>query len=88
MPDYKQTQQCSEGLRVDAAKGKAVLFYNHKVSDDGYLGEIDVQSLHGGCNVIKGTKWLANHWISALPSPGAPRKPASSHYATYTDLIP
>lgn len=60
-------------------RGKAVMFYNHKV-DRGYLGPLDKRSLHGGCNVVQGRKWIANHWMSAIPHPDVPRSPAKSRY--------
>ena len=31
----------------------------------GWLGEIDEWSLHGGCQVLKGKKWIANMWLTA-----------------------
>lgn len=50
---------------VKPEKGKAVLWYNHRVDNaTGWLGELDKYSFHGGCNVRRGTKWIANHWIS------------------------
>lgn len=42
------------------------MWYNHFLdSEDELLGERDPYSLHGGCDVIRGTKWIANHWIPA-----------------------
>lgn len=50
---------------VKPEKGKAVLWYNHKVNNiTGWLGELDKYSFHGGCDVRRGTKWIANQWIS------------------------
>jgi hypothetical protein len=74
-----QTRTCSPGLSVKPAKGKAIMWYNHHV-DRGYLGNLDKRSLHGGCNIIQGTKWIANHWMTALPHPDVPRSAAKSHY--------
>lgn len=52
-------------LRVKPEKGKAILWYTHKVNDEtGWLGETDPYSFHGGCDVKKGTKWIANNWIT------------------------
>ena len=31
----------------------------------GWLGAIDEWSLHGGCEVRKGKKWIANLWLTA-----------------------
>ncbi|XP_028401152.1 transmembrane prolyl 4-hydroxylase-like isoform X3 [Dendronephthya gigantea] len=50
-------------------KRSALIWYNHKVDPTtGWLGETDIRSLHGGCNVIKGSKWIANNWIDASPN--------------------
>ena len=59
--------------------GRAVMWYNHHV-DRGYLGPLDVRSLHGGCNVKKGRKWIANHWMSAIQHPDYPRAFATAGY--------
>eukprot|EP00045_Choanoeca_perplexa_P002473 m.24630 g.24630 ORF g.24630 m.24630 type:complete len:353 (+) comp11537_c0_seq2:208-1266(+) len=81
---YKQTRTCTPGTVVKPKRGKAVMWYNHHV-DRGYLGQLHERSLHGGCNVGKGsngkpsTKWIANHWISALPHPDVPRTDATGH---------
>eukprot|EP00054_Salpingoeca_dolichothecata_P001543 m.19672 g.19672 ORF g.19672 m.19672 type:complete len:371 (+) comp12291_c0_seq1:58-1170(+) len=77
-PEYQQTRKCSPGLKVMPKKRKAILWYNHKV-DRGYLGPLDIRSLHGGCNVIKGNKFIANHWLSALPHPSKPKEKAKAH---------
>lgn len=34
----------------------------------GWVGEVDDYSLHGGCLVTRGTKWIANNWINVDPS--------------------
>eukprot|EP00475_Leptophrys_vorax_P012469 TRINITY_DN18911_c0_g1_i1.p1 TRINITY_DN18911_c0_g1~~TRINITY_DN18911_c0_g1_i1.p1 ORF type:complete len:509 (-),score=121.68 TRINITY_DN18911_c0_g1_i1:53-1579(-) len=46
------------GLSISPKKGSALLFYN--MLEDGNL---DVQSFHAGCPVIKGEKWIANFWF-------------------------
>ena len=48
-------------------RGTAVLWYNHKVDykNGGWLGELDSYSLHGGCMVTEGEKWIANNWLPA-----------------------
>jgi hypothetical protein len=52
-------------LRVKPEKGKAILWYSHEINDDtGWLGGSDPYSVHGGCDVKKGGKWIANNWIS------------------------
>ena len=46
-------------------KGRAVLWYNHFVDPTTeWTGAVDRNSLHGGCAVHKGTKWIANNWIN------------------------
>lgn len=34
----------------------------------GWVGDVDDYSLHGGCLVTRGTKWIANNWINVDPS--------------------
>ena len=53
-------QRCDLGLRVKPRKGQALLFYSAKPD-----GSLDEQSLHGGCPVEAGTKWVATKWIRA-----------------------
>ena len=35
----------------------------------GYLGQADRRSHHGGCDLIRGSKWIANNWIAATTFP-------------------
>ncbi|XP_071505836.1 transmembrane prolyl 4-hydroxylase-like [Diadema antillarum] len=50
---------------VKPEKGMAVMWYNHKRHPQtGWLGPVDKYSLHGGCDVRKGVKWIANNWIT------------------------
>lgn len=42
------------------------MWYNHVIDKHtGWLGSPDLFTSHGGCDVIKGTKWAANNWINA-----------------------
>ena len=42
------------------------MWYNHLVDEKtGWLGELEDRSLHGGCDVKKGEKWIANIWLTA-----------------------
>ena len=42
------------------------MWYNHVVDNvTGLLGTQDERSLHGGCDVLEGHKWIANNWINA-----------------------
>ena len=45
-------------LTVWPEKGKGVFWFNLDTN-----GSPDLQSLHGGCPVLKGSKWIANKWI-------------------------
>ena len=66
-------ERCEEAsLLVKPKKGKAVLWYNHLLKHDGadHMGRVDRLSLHGGCDVEEGVKWIANVWINAPVEPG------------------
>ncbi|KAI3785126.1 hypothetical protein L1987_44238 [Smallanthus sonchifolius] len=52
--DFKKCR----GLKVKPRKGDGLLFYTLYPN-----GTIDPASLHGGCPVIKGQKWVATKWI-------------------------
>jgi len=73
-------EHCYESnLVIKAKKGSAVAWYNHHVDvNTGWLGEIDEWSLHGGCEVRKGEKWIANMWLTA---PYAADKDITSMYS-------
>ncbi|KAK1796572.1 hypothetical protein P4O66_009614 [Electrophorus voltai] len=61
-------KHCDKGnLRVKPTKGTAVLWYNYLSDGKGWVGEQDEYSLHGGCIVTRGTKWIANNWINVDP---------------------
>jgi len=50
------------GLNIKPKKGGAAMFYS--LVEDGHMdGEVDPWSLHSGCDVLKGEKWIANQWI-------------------------
>ena len=54
---------------VKPEKGKAILWYSHvRRRDTHWLGQIDFRSEHGGCDVRKGQKWIANNWINVSPA--------------------
>jgi len=47
-------------------KGTAIMWYNNFIdSDSSLLGDLDRYSIHGGCDVVKGEKWIANNWLTA-----------------------
>ncbi|XP_061074933.1 transmembrane prolyl 4-hydroxylase isoform X2 [Conger conger] len=61
-------KHCDKGnLRVQPTKGTAVFWYNYLSDGKGWVGEQDEYSLHGGCVVTRGTKWIANNWINVDP---------------------
>jgi len=54
----------SSNVVAKPSKGKAIMWYNHLVnSKTNWMGGLDHFSFHGGCDVIKGRKWIANNWI-------------------------
>jgi len=59
------SKHCQDAnLLVRPSKGTALLWYNHYVdAESKFLGELDPFSLHGGCDVIKGEKWISNIWL-------------------------
>ena len=59
------TARCHDAsVVIKPEKGKAIMWYNNFVDSHGYLGGVDRKTFHGGCNVIKGTKWIATSWIT------------------------
>ena len=71
-------------LVVKPRKGTAIMWYNQLLNEtDGWMGEFDLFSLHGGCNVIKGEKWISNMWI---PAPYGRNKEYPSVYLNWYDL--
>lgn len=70
-------------LIVAPKKGTAILWYNHFINQtDGWLGEMDLLSLHGGCDVVKGEKWVSNMWI---PAPYGVNTRSPSEYLSWYD---
>jgi hypoxia-inducible factor prolyl 4-hydroxylase len=57
-----------EGISIPPERGSCVLFYNHFIDDDGTVGQLDRLSLHAGCTVRGGKKWITNVWAEAIPS--------------------
>jgi len=65
-------------------KGTALLWYNHEMNKEtGWIGPLDKMSYHGGCDVIKGTKWAANNWINA----GKSREKDIETWAQYKEFV-
>ncbi|XP_006822416.1 transmembrane prolyl 4-hydroxylase-like, partial [Saccoglossus kowalevskii] len=63
-------------LMIKPKKGKAVIWYNHFINEQtGWFGHTDQLTWHGGCPVVKGTKWILNRWINATPDRKLDLKP-------------
>jgi prolyl 4-hydroxylase len=60
--ETKMSKQCESRFSVQPKKGSAIFFYSQHPD-----GEMDYQSLHGGCPVIVGEKWSANLWVWNAP---------------------
>lgn len=65
--EFNLSTNChSASLVCPAKKGTAIMWYNNFIDlDSGLLGNLDLHSLHGGCDVTKGQKWIANSWLTA-----------------------
>ena len=64
LKEYCQTAN----IVVPVEKGKALMWYNYELDGHtGWMSHRDDRSLHGGCVVKKGMKYIANNW---LPAPG------------------
>lgn len=50
------------GVTIKPKKGKAILFQNIDANQD-----LIPESMHAGCPVKNGTKWIANKWIRVWP---------------------
>merc|ERR1719232_2270054 len=69
---------CKTKLSIKPTNNKAVLFYSQYPN-----GTLDRTSIHGGCPVLDGTKWLANLWVWNGPRntyPGEPKKNKKRNY--------
>ncbi|XP_065676544.1 transmembrane prolyl 4-hydroxylase [Hydra vulgaris] len=63
---FNLSEHCQDAnLVLKPVKGTAVVWYNHYVDYKGWLGALEERSLHGGCEVKKGEKWIMNIWITA-----------------------
>lgn len=59
-------RNCDDGsFKYAPRMGDAVLFWGTRPN-----GEIDPHSLHGGCPVKKGEKWVATKWIRSRGAMG------------------
>ncbi|KAJ7383004.1 hypothetical protein OS493_031174 [Desmophyllum pertusum] len=65
-------QNCHKSnIVVKPEKGKAIMWFNHLLDENtGWLGELDQMAQHGGCDVLGGTKWVANLWLTLVGEPG------------------
>lgn len=62
---YNLSEFCyKSNLVLQPHKGTAVFWYNHHLDDQSmWMGTRDEYSIHGGCAIKKGVKWIANFWI-------------------------
>lgn len=59
-------------LVIKPQQGTALLWYNHDVDPKtGMLGELNPMTVHGGCEVTNGSKWIANNWINIIGERGS-----------------
>ncbi|PIK45176.1 putative transmembrane prolyl 4-hydroxylase [Apostichopus japonicus] len=60
------TSHCKDAnLYLQPHHRMAVMWYNHHLDRErGWLGDRNLFAFHGGCDVIKGEKWIANNWIT------------------------
>lgn len=63
---YDLSYHCYDSnVIVGPEKGKAIIWYNHMLNETtSWMGDVFNRSLHGGCDVLKGEKWIANNWIN------------------------
>ncbi|XP_031556336.1 transmembrane prolyl 4-hydroxylase-like isoform X2 [Actinia tenebrosa] len=82
---FDLSNHCHEAkITYKPKKGAALFWYNHFIDENtGWLGEMDKMSYHGGCDVIKGTKWAANNWINV----GKNRELDSEAWKNYKEFI-
>jgi prolyl 4-hydroxylase len=61
-------EKCDMGIKVKPKLGDCVIFYSMKAEAHRPQGnQLDNNSLHAGCDVLKGDKWSANYWIRNVP---------------------
>ncbi|EDO48121.1 predicted protein [Nematostella vectensis] len=66
-------------LYIKPKKRSAIMWYNHYTDElTGWFGGLDPMTYHGGCDVVRGRKWIANNWINIM---GASRE----HMYLHTD---
>ncbi|XP_032232866.1 transmembrane prolyl 4-hydroxylase [Nematostella vectensis] len=70
---FNMNENCkTSNLVIKPRRGLAVMWYNHMRDEaTGWMGAMDDYSLHGGCEVFSGEKWIANSWITAPYADGA-----------------
>ncbi|KAI5753849.1 hypothetical protein M8J77_003841 [Diaphorina citri] len=76
-------------ISIPPVKGATLFWYNLHPT-----GKNDFRTLHGGCPILKGTKWVTNIWVREFEQtfikpclPGADKETSSweSFYETYKD---
>jgi len=62
LKEYCQTAN----IVVAAKKAKVIVWYNYELDGHtGWMSRRDDRSLHGGCVVKKGMKYIVNNWLPA-----------------------
>merc|ERR1712194_6564 len=67
--------KCKTKLSIRPSNTKAILFYSQYPD-----GTLDKSSIHAGCPVLGGTKWLANIWVWNGPRNTYPNEPKIKSY--------
>ncbi|XP_046368515.2 transmembrane prolyl 4-hydroxylase-like [Haliotis rufescens] len=65
--NFNLSHNChNSSVVIKPQEGMAVMWYNnHLDTETGWIGDLDPFSYHGGCDVLRGEKWIANCWVSA-----------------------
>ena len=74
---------CKRGLLVKPEAGDGILFYSQTPD---YT--LDPNSLHGGCPVSKGEKWVATKWMHNAKYVGSPTPCSQSFPSSLSPLFP
>ena len=67
--DYSNlSAHCSRAnLAITPRRRTAIMWYNHVIDPKtNWVGSLDPTSYHGGCDVIRGHKWIVNNWINVF----------------------
>ncbi|XP_068725292.1 transmembrane prolyl 4-hydroxylase-like [Montipora capricornis] len=78
---------CSKAnLKIAPKRGTAIMWYNHVIDESSaWLSNLDSMSYHGGCDVIKGHKWIVNNWINVIGNSWDDLRTWSDKYSRISD---